>query len=79
LHDCDNRACVRPNHLFLGTHADNMADAKRKGRSGRPKAKLSPNDVRGIREALGKTQKQIAADFGCSQSTVSLVRRHLRH
>ena len=34
LHRCDNRRCVRPDHLFVGTNADNVKDRVRKGRSG---------------------------------------------
>ena len=53
LHRCDNRACCDPEHLFLGTHQDNVADMVSKGRQARefalPHTKLSDEQVREIR------------------------------
>lgn len=83
LHQCDNPACVNPDHLFLGTHQENMADKVRKGRSkkGVPcnvgesngRAKLTPEDVREIRRLLadGWTQTRLALRFGVSTTTVA--------
>ncbi len=79
-HDCpggDNPACVNPAHLFIGTHADNMADAKRKGRfQNRGMAKLSPAQVCTIRSrhaAGGVLQRTLAAEYGVSRPTVSQI------
>jgi len=50
LHDCDNPACINPNHLTLGTHQDNMSDKVSKGRQykstrdNHPNTKLTDND-----------------------------------
>ncbi len=59
LHKCDVTLCVNPDHLFLGTAADNTADMLQKGRAkgGRPKGtKLSPESLASFRSKRGYTQ-----------------------
>ena len=83
LHRCDNPLCVRPDHLFLGTHADNAQDAKRKGRlqSARNQgeahgmAKLTERDVVAIRalQADGYRRDELAARFGVCVTTIGNV------
>jgi hypothetical protein len=87
LHECDNRRCCNPAHLFLGTHADNAADRKAKGRSARngtplpgeanPAAKVSRVLVEEIRARarLGESQRSIADAFQLSQSQVGNIVR----
>jgi hypothetical protein len=81
-HRCDNPPCCNPTHLFLGTPAENSADMARKGRAKtlrgtqQKDAKLSAASVLEIR-ASGKTQDELASQFGVSQSLISRIRsRH---
>lgn len=79
-HRCDNRRCVRPNHLFLGTNADNMRDAANKGRMSRGihryNAKLNPRRVREIRAMAGVLLLwQLAANYGVSEAAIRKVLR----
>lgn len=83
-HRCDNPPCCNPRHLFLGTHADNTADMVEKGRGKRPPAlrgvahpgaRLRDEQVKSIRLRLaeGVSQRQIARQYGVSQSQVSHI------
>jgi hypothetical protein len=80
-HRCDNPPCVNPDHLFLGTHADNFADAVAKGRmhpgSKNYNALLSESDVRLIRQmaAEGTQGVALARRFGVHPNTIYAVLR----
>jgi len=80
-HKCDNPICVNPDHLFLGSHLENMRDRAKKGRSRNgdrkgekhPLSKLRPEDIKNIRDDE-RRHHLIAVDFGISRQTVSAIK-----
>jgi predicted XRE-type DNA-binding protein len=81
-HKCDNPKCVNPEHLFIGSQADNVRDMHDKGRARKralfgeahSRSKLTEDMVRGIRNcALSNTEA--AELFGISRSTVYDIRK----
>lgn len=82
-HKCDNPKCWRPDHLFLGSHKDNMDDRDTKGRNNPnfaigfrlPQTKLSEDDILEIRElhSSGIKQCDLAKKFGVSPGYISSI------
>ena len=78
-HKCDNPLCINPEHLFLGTRADNIADRERKGRNviftgeEQARAKLTKKDVKNARwerAMKGTTYQELADKYGVSKKTM---------
>lgn len=77
LHSCDNRKCVKPSHLFLGTQADNMADRLKKGHypvgEKHPSSKFTESQVREIirlYRSVGLTAKIVGKMFSTSEAYI---------
>lgn len=72
-HKCDNRLCVRPEHLFLGTMKDNVRDMHIKGRNVNGGAILTSAQVSEIRKKYAKggyTHKSLGLEYGVSKATI---------
>ncbi|WP_353850864.1 HNH endonuclease signature motif containing protein [Acidithiobacillus sp.] len=76
-HTCDNRSCVNPDHLELGSHQDNMDDMVARGRQSKgerhPDAKLTMANVLAIRGDR-RPQRTIAAEYGVTQANISAIK-----
>ena len=83
LHRCDNRLCVEPSHLFVGSHQDNMDDMAAKGRrvslpgAANPRARLTPEQVAAIRDD-GRSHRAIAKDYGVRKKQIGNIKRGVR-
>lgn len=79
LHRCDQRSCVNPDHLFLGTPTENMLDMTVKGRRARGnthgRRRLSAEQVRDIRAKLaaGAGQSALAREHGVTRLNIHLI------
>lgn len=85
MHRCDNPSCVNPQHLCLGTHADNVADKLRKGRQpaagDNGMAKLTTREMVEVRDLslCGLfTLQQIGNVYGVNRSCVCRIRNGTR-
>lgn len=77
-HSCDNRCCVNPDHLFIGTRRENMAAMKQKGRgAGGARKHLREDQIQEIRQRLaaGVSPRQIANQLGVNYGTVTSIKR----
>jgi len=81
LHKCDNKRCVNPNHLYLGTAADNIHDREKRNPvsrelSGITHTKFCAYEIHEIRRLRGKSsQRDIAKIYNVAHSTIGLIWR----
>lgn len=84
-HHCDNKVCVNPGHLFLGTHAENIRDAASKGLlignrltrgEAHHKSKLTEEKVREIRRSTA-THRELSARYGVRTNMIYRIRARI--
>jgi hypothetical protein len=75
LHRCDNPRCHNPAHLYAGTLSENMRDMWSRGRHPTNQRRIDVDLILMLQQDNSKSQKQIAAEAGCTQTAVSVLLR----
>jgi hypothetical protein len=81
LHHCDNKKCVRPDHLYAGTKADNVRDAVQRGQHDPCRGEKGGRSVLTERMVLvirsrrmaGESFRSLAEDYGVGKTTIRKV------
>lgn len=78
-HSCDNRKCINPDHLSIGTHADNVSDRVLRNRSAKGinngRSKLSIEQVIEIRNNTTSKKMHLASKFGVDPKTIRNIQQ----
>jgi len=77
MHICDNRKCINPKHLKLGTRSDNMKDCVSKGRHVSPMRKLTDEHIEYILKSE-KTSNELAKELPVTARTIRRYRNTVK-
>ncbi len=76
-HTCDNRRCINPEHLILGTHQDNVKDRVKRGRSANGirngRAKMVPKEVLKVYRDKKSSRKELAEKYGVDKQVIRKI------
>lgn len=72
-HICDNPPCINPDHLFIGTHKENLFDAASKGRRLYKLSDEKAKEIRALYAKGGESERSLAKKYGVARTTISLL------
>lgn len=81
-HKCDNPSCINPEHLEVGTHADNVMDKVKRERvpkgSSHSNSKFTEDDVKFIKRNPQISARELVEKFGVSKEAIYKIRQGIR-